>query len=236
MNCRRTPMPKIKVVIAEDHDVVRQGLKILIKSDPDLVVAGEAADGKRAVEITQAVNADVVVMDLAMPRLNGLEATKEIIRKMPASKVLVLSSYGDDESVTSLMDAGAMGYITKHSASVDLLQAIRQVNGGKVYLSPRIAERWKRKERSAFLAGATRSRPARLSPRELEVLKLVSEGHATKQIADELGLSVKTVEKHRQAVMDKLDIHEVASLTRYAADRGLLGIRPFSGDPSQPAA
>jgi DNA-binding NarL/FixJ family response regulator len=222
-------MPKIKVVIAEDHDVVRQGLKVLIKTDPELEVAGEAADGQRAIEVSQAVKADVVVMDLAMPRLNGLDATREIVRLIPNSKVLVLSSYGDDESVNSLMDAGAMGYITKHSASDDLLKAIRQVSGGKKYLSPRIAERWRRKQRTAFLSGARQAGAARLSPRECEVLKLIGQGHASKQIASELRLSVKTVEKHRQAVMNKLDIHEIAGLTRYAADKGLLRIEPFRG-------
>ncbi len=220
-------MRKIRVIIAEDHDIVRQGLKVLIHADPHLEIAGEAKDGQGAVELAQCAQADVVIMDLAMPRLNGLDATREILRKCPQSKVLVLSSYGDYESVQSLMDAGAKGYITKHSASDDLLAGIRQVNEGHRYLSPRLAAEFRRRQRSAFLSGGAEGKIGRLSPRESQVLKLIGEGMATKQIAAELSLSVKTIEKHRQSVMDKLDIHEVAGLTRYAADRGLLSVRPM---------
>jgi DNA-binding NarL/FixJ family response regulator len=175
--------------------------------------------------MAQKVTPDVVIMDLVMPHLNGVDATKRLLQKCPSSKVLVLSSYSDDDSVKAAMSAGASGYITKHSASEDLLKAIRQVNSGKTYLSPRIAERLRRQERSAFMTGVGRRSARKLSPRETEVLKLIGEGLASKQIAGELRLSVKTVEKHRQAVMDKLDLHEVASLTRYAAEKGLLHLR-----------
>jgi DNA-binding NarL/FixJ family response regulator len=213
-------MPKTRVVIAEDHAVVRQGLRILIHTDPDLQVTGEAADGPAAVELAEKMRPDIVIMDLAMPRMNGLEATRAILQKAPGSKVLVLSSYSDDDSVASLLGAGASGYITKHSASDDLLQAIRQIIRGKQYLSPRISQRLRRRNQSAFLHGRQPTRE--LSPREKEVLKLIALGLASKEIAARLALSSKTIEKHRQAVMDKLDIHDIAGLTRYAAGKGLL--------------
>ena len=203
---------------------MRQGLKILIRTDPLIEIAGEAKDGDQAVEIAQSANPDVVVMDLAMPRLNGLEATRQILENCPAAKVLILSSYGDHDSVEALIAAGASGYITKHSASDDLLQGIRQVSGGRTYLSPRIASALRRRKRNAFLKGAGVARSLKLSARESEVLKLIGEGLASKERAARLGWSVKPVEKHRQAVMDKLDIHEVAGLTRYAAEKGLLGV------------
>ncbi len=233
-------MAKIKVVIAEDHAVVRQGLKILIHADPDLQVTGEAEDGKSAVQVTEQLKPDVVVMDVAMPAMNGLEATRQIRQKSPQSKVLVLSSYGDDECVRKLVQAGAMGYITKHSASEDLLHAIRQVNRGKPYFSPKIAQRLKRHQRIAFINGRPTKGDSELSAREAEVLKLIANGLATKEIASDLRLSIKTVEKHRQAVMDKLDIHEIASLTRYAANKGMLagpttapqGVRAHARQPT----
>jgi DNA-binding NarL/FixJ family response regulator len=218
-------MRKIRVVIAEDHDIVRQGLKILVCADPGLEVAGEAADGHKAVEVAERERADVIVMDLAMPRANGLEATRRIIKKHPQSKILVLSSYGDPETVQTMLEAGAMGYITKHSASDDLLEGIREVNSGRRYLSPRLAAEYKRRQRHAFLNGASERKVSTLSPRESEVLTLIGEGLSTKQVATRLTISVKTVEKHRQALMDKLEIHEVAGLTRYAADKGLLGVK-----------
>jgi DNA-binding NarL/FixJ family response regulator len=217
------PNSKIKVVIAEDHAVVRQGLKILIHTNPELQVTGEAEDGVTAVRLAEEMQPDVVIMDLAMPNMNGYEATRQIRRKAPGCKVLVLSSYGDDDSVKAMLGAGAQGYITKHSASEDLLQAIRQVNSGETYLSPRIAERFRRLVTRNWVASGSAYAGARLSRRETQVLGLIARGLATKQIAEQLGLSVKTVEKHRQATMDKLDIHEIAGLTRYAESKGLIG-------------
>jgi DNA-binding NarL/FixJ family response regulator len=173
--------------------------------------------------LAQEVKPDVVLMDIAMPRMNGVEATREILKKVPSSKVLVLSSYSDDQLVSSMLEAGALGYITKHSASDDLLEAIRQVDRGRQYLSPRISQRFQRRTRAAFLSGRARGQ---LSPREKEVLTLIAQGLPSKAIAAQLGLSVKTVEKHRQAVMDKLDIHDIAGLTRHAAAQGMLPPAP----------
>ncbi len=228
------PKQRIKVVIVEDHAVVRQGLKILIHADPELCVTGEAEDGQAGVQTAVALRPDVVVMDLALPRMSGMEATKALLQKSPESKVLVLSSYGDNESVRNLLGAGAMGYITKHSASEDLLDAIHRVSRGERYLSPSIARRLERQERHAFMSGRAKTEKAQLSSRETEVLRLVAAGHATKEIARQLGLSVKTVEKHRQSVMDKLDIHEVAGLTRYASSKGLICL-PAAPSPCQPS-
>src|SRR5882762_10043289 len=144
---------KIKVLIAEDHAIVRQGLKILIRADPEMEVSGEAADGRQALQMAEKTQPDVVVMDVAMPIMNGLEATRNILRQQPRSKVLVLSSYSDDDSVQKLVEAGAAGYLTKHSASTDLLEAIRQVNKGNSYFSPAIAQRLRIQLRHRLLKG-----------------------------------------------------------------------------------
>lgn len=213
---------KIKVLIAEDHVIVRQGLKILIRADPDMEVSGEAADGRQALRMAEQTQPDVVVMDVAMPIMNGLEATRKILRQQPRSKVLVLSSYSDDESVQQLVQAGASGYLTKHSASTDLLEAIRQVNRGNSYFSPVIAQRLRNQLREKPKKGVPAQTKSDLTPRERQVLTLIAEGLASKQIAARLKLSSKTIEKHRQQVMDKLNIHEIAGLTRYAASKKLV--------------
>src|SRR2546421_8083919 len=161
---------KIKVLIAEDHAIVRQGLKVLIRADPDMEVSGEAADGRQALQMAEKTQPDVVVMDVAMPIMNGLEATRNILRQQPRSKVLVLSSYSDDESVQKLVQAGATGYLTKHSASTDLLDAIRQVNKGYSYFSPVIAQRLRDQSRNRFIKGQPVERKQNLTPRERQVL------------------------------------------------------------------
>jgi DNA-binding NarL/FixJ family response regulator len=213
---------KIKVLIAEDHVIVRQGLKILIRADPDMEVSGEAADGRQALRMAEQTQPDVVVMDVAMPIMNGLEATRQILRQQPRSKVLVLSSYSDDESVQKLVQAGASGYLTKHSASTDLLEAIRQVNRGNSYFSPVIAQRLRNQLGEKPKQGVPAQTKSDLTTRERQVLTLIAEGLASKQIAARLKLSSKTIEKHRQQVMDKLNIHEIAGLTRYAASKKLV--------------
>lgn len=223
---------KIKVLIAEDHDVVREGLKILIGTEPDLEIAGEAESGHKAVRMARALKPDVVVMDVSMPRGNGLEATQDIAKQLPASKVLVLSAFSDEESVRKLLAAGATGYLTKHSAAEELLRAIREVNQGRFFFSPVIARRLRQQTRQAFFSGQ-QGDVQRLTPRETEVLQLIAEGFGNKQIAGELNLSIKTIEKHRQAVMDKLGIHDIAGLTRYAVSAGM--VRTPMHSPSHPA-
>ena len=204
-------MKKISVLLVDDHTVVRQGLRALLKAEEDMEVVGEAENGRQA-----------VVMDVAMPMLNGLEATRQILKSVPAAKVLVLTSYGDDECVQQLMQAGATGYLIKQTAANDLLKAIREVQRGNAFFSPAIAKRLRDQCREAFTNGQPAKKSSELTSRESEVLQLIAEGFSNKQIAAELAISIKTVEKHRQQVMNKLNIHDVAGLTRYAIAKGLV--------------
>lgn len=216
-------MQKIRVVLADDHTIVRQGLRVLLEAEPDMAVVGEAETGRQAVQLVKKHTPDVVVMDIAMPGLNGLEATRQIMKESPDVKVLALSSYSDDEYVHQLTEAGAAGYLLKQTAAADLIQAVREVGKGNAYFSPAISRRMLEQYRDAFLNGTpVRKRIETLTSRETEVLQLIAEGRPNKQIAAELGISIKTVEKHRQQVMNKLNIHEVAGLTRYAISKGII--------------
>jgi DNA-binding NarL/FixJ family response regulator len=214
-------MKRIAVLLVDDHTVVRQGLRALLKSEEDIQVIGEAENGRQAVTMAQKAPPDVVVMDVAMPLLNGLEATRQILRCVPSAKVLVLTSYGDDECVEQLMHAGAAGYLIKQTAANDLLKAIREVYRGNAFFSPSIAKRLRDHCREAF-TGPSNKKSGELTSREAEVLHLIAEGFSNKQIAAELCISIKTVEKHRQQVMNKLNIHDVAGLTRYAITKGMV--------------
>ena len=218
-------MQKITVFLADDHTVVRQGLRALLVAEGDMEIVGEAENGRQAVQLVRELMPDVVVMDVAMPQLNGLEATRQITRSAPSTKVLVLSSYSDDEYVQQLMEAVAAGYLMKQTAANDLLKAIREAHQGNAYFSPAIAKRLRDQDREAFINGQPAGkRTDRLTTREAEVLQLIAEGLANKQIAAELCISIKTVEKHRQQVMNKLGIHDIAGLTRHAIARGVIEI------------
>ncbi len=212
-------MKKISVLLVDDHTVVRQGLRALLSSEEGLEVIGEAENGRQAVALARKTPPDVVVMDIAMPLLNGLEATRQILRNTPSARILVLTSYSDDECVEQLMQAGAAGYLIKQTAANDLLKAIREVQRGNAYFSPAIAKRLKDRCRAAWTSGR---KGGELTTREAEVLQLIAEGFSNKQIASELEISIKTVEKHRQQVMNKLNIHDVAGLTRYAISKGMV--------------
>jgi len=215
-------MRKIGVLLVDDHTVVRQGLRALLKSEEDIEVTGEAENGRQAVMVAQKTSPDVVVMDIAMPLLNGLEATRQILKLIPTAKVLVLTSYGDDDCVEQLMQAGASGYLIKQTAANDLIKAIREVQRGNAFFSPSIAKRLRDQCRRTFAGGRTVKKSSELTSREAEVLQLIAEGFSNKQIAGELCISIKTVEKHRQQVMNKLNIHDVAGLTRYAISKGMV--------------
>ena len=215
-------MKRIAVLLVDDHTVVRQGLCALLQSELDVEVIGEAENGRQAVTMAQKTPPDVVVMDVAMPLLNGLEATRQILRSVPSAKILVLTSYGDDECVEQLMHAGAAGYLIKQTAANDLLKAIREVYRGNAFFSPSIAKRLRDHCREAFNTGPSAKKSGELTTREAEVLQLIAEGFSNKQIAAELSISIKTVEKHRQQVMNKLNIHDVAGLTRYAITKGMV--------------
>ena len=224
-------MEKIRVVLADDHTVVRQGLRVLLMAEGDIDIVGEAENGRQAIQLVKRLLPDVAVMDIAMPVLNGLEATRQITRAVPATKVLILSSYSDDEYVQQLTEAGAAGYLVKQTAANDLLKAIREAHKGNAFFSPAIAKRLRDQCRQAFVSGQPiKKRADYLTTREAEVLQLIAEGRANKQIAAELCISIKTVEKHRQQVMNKLNIHDVAGLTRHAIAKGIIesnaGLRP----------
>jgi DNA-binding NarL/FixJ family response regulator len=216
-------MLKITVLLADDHIVVRQGLRALLSAEEDMEIVGEADNGRQAVQLAKKLMPDVAVMDVAMPVLNGLEATRQIAQALPSTKVLVLSSYSDDDYVQKLTEAGAAGYLVKHTAANDLIKGIRETHKGKAFFSASVAKRLRDRSRAAFESGQPiRKRNDHLTSREAEVLQLIAEGRANKQIAAELGISIKTVEKHRQQVMNKLGIHDVAGLTRHAIAKGII--------------
>lgn len=219
MNSSASP---IKVLLAEDHAVVRQGLSALLRAAGDFTLVGGARTGREAVEMALTLRPDVILMDIAMPVLNGLEATRQIIAADPAAKILILSAHSDDEYIKRLCAIGASGFLEKQTSAEVLTQAIREVAAGKVFFSPAIQRRLRSAVRPMDRAGAPKANPARLTPRESEVLQLVAEGAANKQIAATLGISIKTVEKHRQQLMDKLNIHDTAGLTRYAISMGVI--------------
>ncbi|MHA3773995.1 response regulator [Verrucomicrobiota bacterium sgz303538] len=215
-------MSKISVLLVEDHVVVRQGLRSLLKGASDLEVVGEADTGREGVQMARDLHPDVILMDIAMPMLNGIEATRIIKREWPEAKVLMLSTYSEDSYVQRVMEAGATGYLVKHSAADDLLTAIREVHRGNAFFSPSVATRILDHCRAALTGTHMTRKNFALTSREVEVLQLIAEGYPNKQIADILEISVKTVEKHRQQLMDKLNIHDTASLTRYAIAKGIV--------------
>ena len=219
-------MNRITVLLAEDHEVVGQGIRTLLELEADLQVVGRALDGRKAVALAKKLQPDVVVMDIAMPLMNGLEATRQIVSALPATRVLVLSAHPDDAYVREALTAGASGYILKQSTAQEVCGGIRLVRAGKKCFSPSIAARL---HRILPEGEPARSLPGDLKPtltsREREVLQLIAEGKANKETADELGISIKTVEKHRSHLMAKLDIHHTAGLTRYALDEGMIESR-----------
>ncbi|MCE1229998.1 MAG: response regulator transcription factor [Firmicutes bacterium] len=213
---------KHRLVIADDHTILREGLKALMASRPDLEVVGEATDGREAVRCAETLKPDLMLLDMSMPRSNGLEALKEIKRVSPDTKVLVLTVHKTEDYVFTALQAGADGYVLKDSSASELTLAVRSVLTGQRYLAPAIAHTVV----SGYLGAkdATQARPAfdELSSREREVLKLIAEGYRTKDIAAYLCISPKTVEKHRANLMDRLDMRTVSALTAYAIEKGLV--------------
>ncbi|KPK96472.1 MAG: histidine kinase [Omnitrophica WOR_2 bacterium SM23_72] len=210
------------VVIAEDHTILREGLRALLSSQQGLKVVGEAQDGREAIRCVQNSAPDVILMDLSMPRMNGLDAIREIKKTNPDTKIIALTVHKTEEYVLATLQAGADGYVLKDATHSELVMAIMNVLGGNRYLSPGVSE----KVIDGYLKGrgALKSQSAwdTLTQREREILKLIAEGYKNKDIADYLCISLKTVEKHRTNLMNKLDLHNVAALTALAIDKGLI--------------
>jgi DNA-binding NarL/FixJ family response regulator len=216
-------MKRITVLLAEDHQIVREGLRALLEHESDIEVVGEAETGRQAVQQTRKLRPAVVVMDIAMPLLNGLEATRQIRKCFTDTKVLILSAHSDDAYIDRVTLLGAAGFLLKQTSSHELATAIREVQKGNTYFSPSIAKRVHDHSRKPLdRLGNFKKKNNSLSPREVEVLQLIAEGKPNKQIAGELGVSFKTVDKHRQRLMSKLNIHDIAGLTRYAIAEGIV--------------
>jgi DNA-binding NarL/FixJ family response regulator len=216
-------MKIIKTVLADDHTIVREGLRALLFADKGIEVVGEAHNGREAVAMAEALRPDVVVMDIAMPLLNGLEATKQILAFNPSVKVLVLSAHSDDAYIDRVIAVGASGFLIKQTSAQILAKAIHEIMAGNVFYSPQVSKRLREHYLKPDKVGGLLIKKATgLTSRELEVIQLVAEGHANKQVASGLKISIKTVEKHRQHLMDKLNIHDTAGLTRYAIAQGII--------------
>ena len=207
-------MKSINIILADDHKMVREGLKNIIEKQSDMKIIAEANNGASAILLSKQHNPDVVVMDISMPDISGIDATKTILKTCPKTRVMILSMHADSRFVKEAVSAGALGYVLKDSASEELIFAIRKIYDGEAFLSSKITENM---IKSLNNVGTE----IMLSSRELEVLKFIAEGLATKSIASKLGISAKTVEAHRHQIMEKLHIHSVAELTKYAIREGI---------------
>lgn len=215
-------MNNIRVLVVDDHAMVREGIRMILGAEPDVQVVGEAADGKEAIEKTRELSPDLVLMDVAMPGLGGLEATLEIRKLYPETRILVLSQYDNREYIFRFLKAGASGYILKSAAGRELVTAVRAVHDGGSFLDPNIAV--------TVIEGYIKSEHPEestyedLTDREKQVLKLIAEGYTSKQIADSLYISIKTAMAHRASIMEKLNLHSKAELIRYAIGKGLIAM------------
>lgn len=221
----------IRVIVADDHKIVRDGLCALLAQQPDMEVVAEAADGHTVVQLARNLSPDVVIMDITMPDLNGIEATQQIVAQMSGVKVIALSIHADRQFVAGMLTAGASGYLLKNCAFEELRQAIRTVMAGQLYLSPGIAGIVV-KDYTQYMVTSGVREVAVLTVREREVLQLLAEGKSTNQIAARLNVSVKTVEAHRHNIMEKLNLYNVAALTKYAIRAGLTSLENGLDHPS----
>jgi len=212
----------LRIVLAEDHTILREGLRALLSTDPNFEIIGEAPDGREAVRCVEKLEPDLLLIDLSMPRMSGMDAIREIKKRFPAIKIIALTVHKTEEYLLTTLKAGADGYVLKDATHEELVMAIKNVMGGKSYLSPGVSE----KVIDGYLEGKESNRSLSswetLSQREREVLKLIAEGYKNKEIAEDLCISLKTVEKHRANLMKKLDLHNAAALTVYALQKGLV--------------
>lgn len=216
-------MEKIRILLADDHTILRDGIRALLDDEPNMILVGEAEDGRTAVKLACELKPDVVIMDIGMPLLNGLEATRQIKRQLPGTEVLILTMHDNEEYIRQVLAAGAMGYILKDAAARELINAIKTVQRGEAVLSTAITRlviedylRW------GDVQPADDS--SNLTPREREVLQLIAEGNTNKQIAEILSLSIKTIQSHRANLMNKLDLHDRGELIKYAIQKKIIEI------------
>lgn len=217
-------MADIKIVLADDHTIVRKGIRSLLDEEPDIEVVGEAENGHEAVETVARLQPDVAILDIGMPSLNGLEATKLIKKAHPGTHVLILTMHDNEEYIAETLKAGASGYLIKKSAPRELINAIRVAFRGETYLSPsistKVVNRFIRISSSVPLPDTPGD--SALTPREREIIQLIAEGFSNKEIADKLFISAKTVKNHRSNLMEKLDLHNTAEITQYAIRKGIV--------------
>jgi len=212
----------LKILLVDDHTIVRQGLKALLEAHSGFVIVGEAENGREAVKKAQELSPDIVIMDIAMPVLNGLEATRQIKRALPDTKVLALTMYNDEEYVFQILKSGASGYLIKETAANELITGILSIKSGNPFFSPSISRKIMESYLNEDEDKKGKGESDKLTNREKEVLQLIAEGYTNNEIANLMNISVKTVETHRAHVMSKLDIHDVAGLIKYAIKKGLV--------------
>jgi two-component system response regulator NreC len=215
-------MARLRILLADDHTLVRQGLRKVLEERPEWEVVAEAGDGREAVRQAEEVRPDVAIVDVAMPLLNGIEAVRQIARKAPGTRVLVLSMHADEAYVTQMLRAGAAGYLLKDSADVDLLQAVDAISAGKSFFSPAIARVIADDYVRQLADRGITDRFELLSEREREIFQLIAEGRTNKEIANMLFLSPSTVDTHRSRIMEKLDVHSAAEIVLYAVRKGVI--------------
>jgi DNA-binding NarL/FixJ family response regulator len=217
---------QLRILIADDHEVVRKGIRSIIESHPGWEVCGEASDGRKAVEKTDELNPHVVIIDIGMPSLNGLEATRQILKNRPATKVLVLSVYESEQLVEQVLDAGALGYVLKSDASRDLVQAIEELQRNHTFFTSKVGQLVLETFLGRRPQDRTKKTAGPLTSREREVVQLLAEGKSSKEVAVALNLSVKTAETHRANIMRKLDVHSISELVLYAVRNNIVQVEP----------
>ncbi len=210
----------VKIIIADDHKIMRDGLRNMLDKEPGMEVVAEAKNGREALRLAEQLRPDILIMDISMDDLNGIDATRSLVGKGLGTRVIALSMHADKRFVAGMFEAGAMAYLLKECSYEELIQAIRQVMSGRTYLCSMISGVMIRD----YIQRMRRNEPSVLSPREKEILQLMAEGSTTKRIADQLKVSVKTVETHRQHIMDKLNIFSIAELTKYAIKEGITSL------------
>jgi two-component system response regulator NreC len=215
-------MIKIHILLADDHTILRAGLKMMLNAQPDMEVVGEAPDGRQAITEAQRLQPDIILMDITMPDLNGIEATRQIKKVVPESKILILTMHEHEEYVFQALRAGASGYMLKEAADTELISALHVIQSGQFYLSPMAQSILVGDYLQRVRTGEEKDSYSSLTEREREILKLIAEGYTNNQIAERLVISPKTVDTHRTHIMDKLNLHSRAELVKYALRRGLL--------------